>query len=140
MFSCTTYLRNSFVLTIITLLYFFGLLWFMCLFTLDSAILSLTGYQICLYIYFILMLLNPDQDALENEAKIVPLINEKKRLFNELLTTKGTRHNFLLYPYLSLKTQTDSCRDQNKNCSSYCHFLNRDFKLIPSSRKVVLIF
>ncbi|KAL8127516.1 hypothetical protein AgCh_014432 [Apium graveolens] len=30
-----------------------------------------------------------DQAALENEAKIVPLINEKKRLFNELLTTKG---------------------------------------------------
>ncbi|XP_017252657.1 kinesin-like protein KIN-14B isoform X2 [Daucus carota subsp. sativus] len=30
-----------------------------------------------------------DQDALENEAKIVPLINEKKRLFNQLLTAKG---------------------------------------------------
>lgn len=45
------------------------------------------------------MLLNPDQAALENEAKIVPLINEKKRLFNELLTTKGTHHNFLLYPF-----------------------------------------
>lgn len=43
------------------------------------------------------MLLNPDQAALENEAKIVPLINEKKRLFNELLTTKGTFHNFLVY-------------------------------------------
>lgn len=35
------------------------------------------------------MLLIPDQDALENEAKIVPLINEKKRLFNQLLTAKG---------------------------------------------------
>jgi hypothetical protein len=30
-----------------------------------------------------------DQYALETEARISPLINEKKRLFNDLLTTKG---------------------------------------------------
>ncbi|KAF3505576.1 hypothetical protein F2Q69_00004676 [Brassica cretica] len=30
-----------------------------------------------------------DQHALETEARISPLINEKKRLFNDLLTTKG---------------------------------------------------
>ncbi|CAN1216198.1 Kinesin-like protein KIN-14A [Linum perenne] len=30
-----------------------------------------------------------DQVALESEARISPLINEKKRLFNELVTTKG---------------------------------------------------
>jgi len=32
----------------------------------------------------------PDQVALETEARISPLINEKKRLFNDLLTAKGT--------------------------------------------------
>lgn len=31
-----------------------------------------------------------DQAALETEARITPLINEKKRLFNELLTAKGS--------------------------------------------------
>ncbi|XP_072952795.1 kinesin-like protein KIN-14L [Typha angustifolia] len=30
-----------------------------------------------------------DQAALENEARITPLINEKKKLFNDLLTSKG---------------------------------------------------
>jgi small-conductance mechanosensitive channel len=30
-----------------------------------------------------------DQVALETEARISPLINEKRRLFNDLLTTKG---------------------------------------------------
>ena len=30
-----------------------------------------------------------DQAALEAEAKVAPLINEKKRLYNELLTAKG---------------------------------------------------
>lgn len=71
------------------------------------------------------MLLNPDQAALENEAKIVPLINEKKRLFNELLTTKGTRHKFLLYPFsIPQDTNIECLFDQNKNCSSYCPFLN----------------
>lgn len=32
----------------------------------------------------------PDQVVLETEARISPLINEKKRLFNDLLTAKGT--------------------------------------------------
>ncbi|PQM39156.1 kinesin-like protein KIN-14B isoform X3 [Prunus yedoensis var. nudiflora] len=31
----------------------------------------------------------PDQFALETEARISPLINEKRRLFNDLLTAKG---------------------------------------------------
>ena len=31
-----------------------------------------------------------DQVALETEARITPLINEKRRLFNDLLTAKGT--------------------------------------------------
>lgn len=31
-----------------------------------------------------------DQAALETEARISPLIHEKKRLFNDLLTLKGT--------------------------------------------------
>jgi hypothetical protein len=31
-----------------------------------------------------------DEAALETETRITPLINEKKRLFNDLLTLKGT--------------------------------------------------
>lgn len=31
-----------------------------------------------------------DQFALETEARIAPLINEKRRLFNDMLTAKGT--------------------------------------------------
>lgn len=40
-----------------------------------------------------------DQVALEAEARISPLINEKKRLFNDLLTAKGTHR--LPFPTLT---------------------------------------
>lgn len=43
----------------------------------------------------------PDQFAHETEARITPLINEKRKLFNDLLTTKGTQllglHFFILF-------------------------------------------
>lgn len=43
-----------------------------------------------------------DQAALETEARITPLIHEKKRLFNDLLTLKGTLHNVLLLSGLQI--------------------------------------
>lgn len=41
----------------------------------------------------------PDQVVLETEARISPLINEKKRLFNDLLTAKGI-FSALFFPIL----------------------------------------
>ncbi|KAG0494640.1 hypothetical protein HPP92_005634 [Vanilla planifolia] len=37
-----------------------------------------------------------DQAALQAEARIVPLLEEKKRLFNELLTSKRKHKGILL--------------------------------------------
>lgn len=42
-----------------------------------------------LILFFCLGIMS-DQVALETEARISPLINEKRRLFNDLLTAKGT--------------------------------------------------
>ena len=42
-----------------------------------------------------------DQAALETEARITPLIHEKKRLFNDLLTLKGTG-NVLVFSSLKI--------------------------------------
>lgn len=43
-----------------------------------------------------------DQVALETEARISPLINEKRRLFNDLLTAKGTLLSF--YEFFHFKS------------------------------------
>lgn len=43
-----------------------------------------------------------DQAALETEARIAPLMNEKKRLFNDLLTSKGTHDIFESTQLISL--------------------------------------
>lgn len=40
-----------------------------------------------------------DQAALETEARISPLLYEKKKLFNDLLTAKG---NHLCYVFVNL--------------------------------------
>jgi hypothetical protein len=48
-----------------------------------------------------------DQVDLETEARISPLINEKRRLFNDLLTAKGTLLSF--YEFFHLKSLSLSC-------------------------------
>lgn len=48
------------------------------------------------------MLSISDQSALETEARIAPLMIEKKRLFNDLLTSKGTHDLFESNQLISL--------------------------------------
>lgn len=49
----------------------------------------LTAWQ-SLLLTVLCTVIAPDQAALETEARISPLLSEKRKLFNDLLTAKGT--------------------------------------------------
>lgn len=55
-----------------------------------------------------------DQVALETEARISPLINEKKRLFNDLLTAKG-----IIYLYTLFNSELTLSQMYNTGTSTY---------------------
>lgn len=57
-----------------------------------AAVVKLTYSHIILFL---------DQAALETEARISPLVNEKKRLFNDLLTAKGKKISMISFLFVA---------------------------------------